>query len=140
MSMASTYAQAADCLTQLMPLMEAVWLYPFAMSLHETDNEEEIGEAITGAYGGDVYFPGFFRPVLSSQPLLSTFANYTRAILDSNLPYEQVRQPLTALIKIIGRLCAASAYSFKHDHEKLMCRECGVEALAYVCGNFKYFE
>ena len=138
--MAVKYVEAYPCLEQLMPLLEGVWMFPFAMSLHETDGEEEPGEAIAGAYGGDVYFPGYFRPVLSSRPVLNAIASYIRALIELRQPYEQVRGPLNVLVKIAGRLCAASSYSFKTDRDKGLSREYGVDMLMYLCDNMTYFD
>lgn len=43
--------------------LEAIFMYPFSLSLHEFDTEDDVGDNIAGI-SSEVHLPSFFRHVL----------------------------------------------------------------------------
>jgi hypothetical protein len=57
-------------------LLEAIFMYPFTLSLHEFELDDDLSENITGVTAGDIYLPNYFRPVVCDEILLRGLVRY----------------------------------------------------------------
>ena len=96
-------------------LLEHVFMYPFTMSLHQFQIEDEIGENITCLGSGDIYFPNSFRHVICDEQFLNSLLQYYQMVLNITQNFEYSRTELYSLIRIIGRASTPSQYSFKSN-------------------------
>ena len=120
-------------------------MYPFTLGIHEYDVEDDAVDSINGPSSGDVYFPSFFRNVICDRKFLDNVSGYLNMMLSIEKNFEDLRTELMALIKILGRVCLPSGYSFKNEEEKEITRTFSlnwIEALSMNCKymNFYYLD
>ena len=134
-------SQSIYAITNLtLELLESVFMYPFTLSLHEFEVEEDSVDNISGANSGDVYFPSYFRHVLCDVVFLDSILKYFQMLLQNNLPFDQKRKELTSGIKILGRASIPSQYTFKNEDEKLVARDFSIKFIQFISTEYRYHE
>lgn len=57
-------------------LLEAVFMYPFTLSLHEFEVDEDSADNLTGSGSGEIYFPNYFRHAICDTSLLQQIYSF----------------------------------------------------------------
>ena len=114
-------------------------MYPFTLSLHEFEIEDDINENITGVNsGGDIYLPSFFRHVICDEAFNGALVQYYHLLLNNSNTFEQCRKELNSLIKIFARSFCCSQYTYKSDDERSFARNLSQSIIEDICCYFKY--
>jgi hypothetical protein len=92
-------------------------MYPFSLSIHEAEIEDEIQENIAGLQT-EIYFPTYFRCYLCDYELLANIVNYYSGLSLHSQSFEAIREDLYLLIHIIGRTLSATSSTFAEESDK----------------------
>jgi hypothetical protein len=121
-------------------LLEAIFMYPFTLSLHEFEQDEDLGENITGVASGDIYLPNYFRHVVCDEALLRGLVSYWQALVNGTANFEEGRGELTSLLRILGRSTCASQYTFKNEDERLFARNFAQAMIEDLMRGFRFYD
>lgn len=120
--------------------LEAVFMYPFTLSLHEFEQEDDLTENITGVTSGDIYLPNFFRHVVCDEPLMRGLVGYWQMLVNGTSNFEEVRGELTSLLRMLGRSTCASQYTFKNDDERFFARNFAQAMIEDFMRGFRFYD
>lgn len=127
-------------LAATLALLEQVFMYPFTLSLHEFEVEEDLGENTTGLNTGDIYFANYFRHVLCDMGFLNDLLNYYGYVVRTAGEFEDCRGEIYSLVRILGRVACPSQYTFKNDEERQSSREFSLTVLSALCQPPRFFD
>ena len=103
-----------DVLTVSVGLVEKVIAFPFTLTMHEFEADDEHKDGSVGL-SPDIYYPPCFRNVLCDRSYIEMLFEFFFFLLKELESVNQLGGTVYSMLKIAGRIISASSYTFSTE-------------------------